>query len=108
VNRGEVITVASGGDYGKPRPAVVIQTDRLTVTDTVLVCLMSSTIIEAPLHRLTLAAGKETGLRVKSQIMADKIMAIRKSRCGPPIGRIDSITLSALGKLLAFVTGVEN
>jgi mRNA interferase MazF len=33
------VTVAVQGDCGKPRPAVVIQSDWLAETDSVLVCL---------------------------------------------------------------------
>jgi len=108
VKRGDLVTVALSGDYGKPRPALVIQSDFLSETDSVLVCLLTTTLRPAPLYRLALPAGEGTGLREPSQVMVDKIMAVRRDRCGVPIGRADDATLLALGRLLAFVVGVAD
>jgi len=106
VKRGDIITVALSGDYGKPRPAVIIQSDRLAETDSILICLITSDIREAAFHRLTVPAHASTGLRKDSQIMVEKIVAARKDRCSQPIGALDPTTLMALGELLAFVTGI--
>jgi mRNA interferase MazF len=84
VKRGDLVTVALSGDYGKPRPAVVIQSDFLPETDDVLVCLLTTMLRAAPLYRLSLPAGEATGLREPSQVMVDKIMAVRRDRCGAP------------------------
>ena len=108
MKRGDLITVAVSGDYGKPRPALVIQSDFLADTDSVLVCLLTTTQREAPLYRLSLPAGDGTGLREASQVMVDKIMAVRRDRCGAPIGRANDATLLALGRLLAFVVGIAD
>jgi mRNA interferase MazF len=108
VKRGDLVTVALSGDYGKPRPALVIQSDFLSETDSVLVCLLTTTLRPAPLYRLTLPAGEGTGLREPSQVMVGKIMAVRRDRCGVPTGRADDGTLLALGRLLAFVVGVAD
>jgi mRNA interferase MazF len=108
VKRGDFITVALSGDYGKPQPALVIQSDFLPETDSVLVCLLTTTLRAAPLYRLALPAGERTGLRETSQVMVDKIMAVRRDRCGAPIGQADDGTLLALGRLLAFVVGVAD
>lgn len=108
MRRGDLVTVALPGDYGKPRPALVIQSDFLPETDSVLVCLLTTTLREAPLYRLSLPAGEETGLREPSQAMVDKIMAVRRDRCGAPIGRADDAAMLALGRLLAFVVGIAD
>ncbi|HTT81284.1 MAG TPA: type II toxin-antitoxin system PemK/MazF family toxin [Stellaceae bacterium] len=106
MKRGDLVTVALSGDYGKPRPALVIQSDFLAETDSVLVCLVTTVMRAAPLYRLSLPAGEGTGLREPSQVMVDKIMAVRRDRCGAPIGRADDAALLALGRLLAFVVGI--
>jgi mRNA interferase MazF len=106
VKRGDLITVALSGDYGKPRPALVIQSDFLPETDSVLVCLLTTTLRAAPLYRLALPAGAATGLREPSQVMVDKIMAVRRDRCGAAIGRAGEGELAELGRLLAFVVGL--
>jgi mRNA interferase MazF len=108
VRRGDLITVAVSGDCGKPRPALVIQSDFSPETDSVLVCLLTTTLRAAPLYRLPLPPDSDTGLRDSSQVMVDKIMAVHRGRCGPPIGRIDAATMIALGRLLAFVIGIAD
>jgi mRNA interferase MazF len=57
---------------------------------------------------LSLPAGDATGLREPSQVMVDKIMAVRRDRCGPRIGHVDDEALLALGRLLALVVGVAD
>ena len=106
MQRGDLVTVALSGDYGKPRPALVIQTDHLPETDSVLVCLVTTTIRAAPLFRFVLPANRETGLMQPSQVMVDKIMAVRRDRCGARIGKVDAASMLALNRLLAFVVGV--
>ena len=85
-----------------------MQSDFLSDTDSVLVCLLTTTLRDAPLYRLTLDATEQTGLREPSQVMVDKIMAVRRDRCGTPIGRIDDPSLLTLGRLLAFVVGIAD
>lgn len=59
MRRGDIITVAVSGDYGKPRRALVIQSDNLPETDSVLVCLLTTMLRDAPLYRLPLSASPQ-------------------------------------------------
>src|SRR4051812_49739125 len=86
MRRGTIVTVAVSGDYGKPRPAVVIQSERLAATDSLLVCPLTSTQRDAPLYRLAVAPDAENGLRRASDIMVDKITAVRRARIGAATG----------------------
>lgn len=106
MKRGDVVTVAPSGDYGKPRPAVVIQSDALTETDSVLVCLITSLPVDARAFRLAVSDSPATGLRRPSYVMVDKIIATRRDKCGKVIGRLDEATMMALGPLLTFVMGM--
>ncbi len=108
MRRGDLITVAISGDHGKQRPAIVIQSDSLARTDSVLVCLLTTNLREAPLYRLPLPADMGTGLKQPSQVMVEKIMAMRRDRCGSPIGRASDASLLALGRLLAFAVGAAD
>ena len=108
MRRGDIITVAISGDYGEQRPALVIKSDFLPETDSVLVCLLTSTIRDAPLYRLAIAADASTGLRKDSQVMIDKIFAVRRDRCGAVIGGIGDSARLALGRLLAFAVGIAD
>src|SRR5689334_14593207 len=108
MKRGDLITLATPGDYGKPRPAVVIQSDNLGETDSVLVCLVTSTLREASVYRLDVPLQAATGLRTHSQVMVDKIMAARRVKCSAPIGRLDSAAIQSLNRMLAVVTGIAD
>src|SRR5690348_7504456 len=88
MRRGDVVTVAAIGDYGKPRPAVIVQTDAFPKSHaSVIVCPMTSDVVDAPAFRVTIEPSPENGLRTTSQVMADKPVTIRRSRIGRQIGR---------------------
>ncbi len=107
MKRGDVVTVAVAGDYGKPRPAVVVQTDLLNDTHaSVVVCLVTSTVLEAPLLRLTVEPSRRNGLHQRSQIMADKLVTVRRERVGARIGVLEDETMLELSRALAFVMGI--
>ncbi len=108
MRRGDIITVAAPGDYGKPRPAVVIQSNWLDETDSVLVCLMTTVCRPLPLYRIDVPVVASTGLREPSQIMVEKILAVRRDKCGAKIGQLDGSILVALGRLLALMVGVAD
>ena len=108
MKRGDVVTIAVQGDYGKPRPAVVIQSDWLGETDSVLVCLCTSTLRDAPIYRLTLDPTPENGLRIVSQVMVDKIMAVRRDKCRAILGRLDDEAILALNRMLSLVIGIAD
>lgn len=109
ISRGDVVTVAAAGDYGKPRPAVVVQTDAFPQThSSVVVCQMTTDLVEAPDFRVTIEPDSDTGLRARSQIMADKPVTIRRSRIGRRIGRLDPADMARLNAALAFVMGLAD
>lgn len=109
MKRGDIVTIALQGDYGKPRPAVVIQSDLIPSGDSVLVCLVTSGESPGgPFRRHDLKASPQTGLRVPSQVMVDKVFAIRRVRCGPKIGEVDRDTLRRLTGKLALLIGIED
>lgn len=107
LRRGNVVTVAAPGDYGKPRPAVVIQADALNAAgaEGVILALMTSTVRNAPLLRLTVDASV-AGLDRPTQVMVDKIVTVRRSKVGRVVGRLSDADLVALNRLLAFVIGL--
>lgn len=89
MKRGDVWTVAAGGDHaGKPRPAVIVQDDRLDATASVTICAFTSDPTDAPLFRLVVEPSVENGLTVASRLMVDKITTVSKTKLGTRIGRI--------------------
>jgi mRNA interferase MazF len=105
MRRGDLVTVAISGDFGKPRPAIVIQSDHFGATATVTVLLISGTMVEAPLIRLAVDPTSENGLRKRSQIMIDKAMTVRRDRLAEPFGRLDEATMIAVNRSLALFLG---
>jgi mRNA interferase MazF len=109
MKRGDIIVVSAAGDDGKPRPAVIIQTDALPETHaSVVICQMTSDMADAPDFRVTVEAGDRSGLRVRSQIMADKPVTVRRGRIGRAIGHLSAGELSHLTIALAFVMGLAD
>jgi mRNA interferase MazF len=109
MRRGDVIIVAAAGDYGKPRPAVIVQTDAFPESHaSVVICQMTSEIVEAPDFRVTIEPRKGNGQRARSQIMADKPVTVRRGRIGRPIGRLDDGDIRRLNMALAFVLGLAD
>lgn len=109
MRRGDVVTVAAAGDYGKPRPAVIVQTDAFPETHaSVVICQMTPEIVEAPDFRVTIDPSGGNGLRARSQIMADKPVTVRRARIGQSIGRLDDGDIGRLNIALAFVMGLAD
>ncbi len=109
MRRGDVVTVAAAGDYGKPGPAVIVQTDALPSEHaSVVVCQMTSEYSEAPDFRVSVEPNDENGLLVRSQIMADKPVTIMRERLGRQIGRLGDNDVARLNIALAFVMGLAD
>jgi mRNA interferase MazF len=109
MRRGDVVLAAASGDFGKPRPAVVVQTDAFPETHaSIVICQMTSEIVDAPDFRVTIDPSEENGLRLRSQIMADKPLTVRRSRIGALIGHLDDADVSRLNIALAFVMGLAD
>lgn len=108
MKRGDIVTVAVAGDYGKPRPAVIIQSDWLKATDSVLVALMTSALADAPIYRLTLEPDATNGLGMPTQVMIDKIVAAPRAKCGKVVGKLDDKARMALDHMVSVVVGLAD
>jgi mRNA interferase MazF len=107
MKRGDIVPVAVAGDYGKPRPAVVIQTDLVNdIHASIVVCPVTSHLQDAELFRLTIEPSSDNGLQKISQIMVDKIVAVRRDKIRAPIGKIDEKLMIRLERSLAFWLGL--
>lgn len=104
MRRGDVVTVSLPGDYGKPRPALVIQSDLFPEHPSITVLPSTSHPVEAPLLRIAIGPG--SGLERPSQIQIDKPQTPRRERIGPVIGRAEEATLRAANRALAVFLGL--
>lgn len=107
MTRGDLVTVALSGDYGKPRPALVIQADDFGGLPSVTVLRLTSELHDWPAFRVTVESSKANGLRVTSQIMIDKAATLPRAKIGQPIGRLDGTTMRAVSKALVAFLGLE-
>lgn len=105
VRRGDLVTIALPGDFGKPRPALVIQSDQFTATATATVLLLSGTLVDAPLMRVEVLPNPENGLRKRSQVMVDKAMTVKRDKLSEPFGHLSDSDLLAVNRTLALFLG---
>ena len=108
LSRGDLVIVAAPGDYGKPRPAVIVQTNAIPESHaSVVICPMTSELVEAD-FRITIDPEPGTGLRDRSQVMADKPVTVRRERIGQRIGQLAAADRARLNVALAFVIGLAD
>ena len=106
MKRGDLVAVALQGDLGKPRPALVIQSDLFSEHPSVAVLPVTSTLQDAPLFRIGIKPDASNGLQQPSQVMVDKMQAVPRSRAGPVIGRVDDTTMLTVNRALAVFLGL--
>jgi mRNA interferase MazF len=106
MKRGDLVSVAVSGDYGKPRPALIIQSDAFDVHPSVTVLLLTSELRELQLLRITVQPTKQSGLKKVSQIMVDKAQTVPRGKLGHHIGRIDVATMRKVEMALAAFLGL--
>lgn len=104
--RGDFVTIAMPGDFGKPRPALVIQADLFGEHATVTVLPVTGTLVGAPLFRITVQPDLENGLQKPSQVMVDKAMTVKRDKVGQAFGRIDADAMVAVERCLAVFLGI--
>jgi mRNA interferase MazF len=109
MRRGDVVLVAdrAGGDYaGKPRPAVVVQSDLFDASDSVLVVPLTTVEVDAPLLRIAVLPGAALPLASPSWVMVEKLTAIRRDRAREVVGRLPPEAMLTLDRSLAVVLGL--
>lgn len=102
VKRGDLVVVAAKGAYtGKPRPALLVQSDLFNEThSSFTVCPITTDVVDAALFRVTLPPGERTGLTSASQIMVDKMVSVPRSAVSRVIGRCDNEELEVVADAL--------
>ena len=106
MRRGDFVTIAMQGDFGKPRPALVIQADPFSEHASVTVLPVTGTLVAAPLLRITVQPSAQSGLRKPSQVMVDKAMTVKRDKIGPTFGNIDANSMVEVERCLAVFLGI--
>ena len=105
MRRGDLVTVALQGDLGKPRPALVIQSDLFDTHPSVTILPVTSELRDAPLFRIAVNPGESNGLSRPSQVMVDKPQSVAREKIGEVFGRLDDGAMLAVNRALAVFLG---
>ena len=105
MKRGDLVTIALPGTYGKPRPALVIQSDLFDEHPSMTILPVTSELRDTPLFRVSVEPDEANGLRMRSQVMVDKAQTVPREKIGEPFGRLDDATMLAVTRALAVFLG---
>ena len=107
MKRGDIWTIAGGGDYtGMPRPAAIVQDDRFDATASITICTFTTDPTEAPLFRIPIEPSEKNGLRAPSKLMVDKLTTVSKERLGSRVGRLDDEDMVRLNRAILVFLGM--
>ena len=107
-HRGDLVVGVFGGDFGKPRPAVIVQSDFFLEThSTIVLCPVTSDLKGADLFRVPLTAKETPGIRKDSEVMVDKLRAIERRRIGKWVGHLSARQMHAIDVALARWLGLS-
>jgi mRNA interferase MazF len=101
VKRGDIIRIVLQGDFGKPRPALVVQNDDFAEIPSLSVLPFSTDLRNVPDIRITIEPTATNGLLERSQIMVDKITTVSLRKVGQQIGHLSSTDMAAVDRVLA-------
>ncbi|MEI6805210.1 MAG: type II toxin-antitoxin system PemK/MazF family toxin [Myxococcaceae bacterium] len=99
--RGDVVICVVQGDYGKPRPAIVVQSNLFNETHaSITVCPVTSDIKDASLFRVTVEQSPTNGLQNQSQVMIDKIVSVSRDKIKQVAGKVSVKDLDSIQQAL--------
>ena len=104
--RGDIVTVAPPGEFGKPRPALIVQSDLALPASTCTYLLITSDLRMLSDVRIPIQPSTTNGLLKPSEIMVDLIQTSTLSRFGKVVGHVDKATLRAVETALAIFLGL--
>jgi mRNA interferase MazF len=104
--RGDLITIALQGAYGKPRPALIIQSDLFAEHPSVTILPVTSELRATPLFRIPIKPTESNGLRKPSEVMVDKAQTVPREKIGDVFGHIAEEDMLAINRTLAVFLGV--
>lgn len=107
MKRGDIVTVSLPGNYGKPRPGLLIQSDFFSVHPSLTILPITTELRDAPLFRITVEPSEENGLRKKSQIMIDKAHTVPREKLSEPFGKLSDELMLTINKSLAVFLGFD-
>lgn len=108
MRRGDLVTVALSGDYGKPRPALVIQSNLFAEHPSVTILPLTSERREAPIFRVRILPSPANGLCAPSDVMIDKLHTVARDKIRDTIGSIGEEHLIEIERAVAVWLGIAD
>ncbi len=105
MKRGDLVTIALQGDYGNPRPALVVQSDLFSEHPSVTILPVTSDLRKAPLFRIDVEPTAGTNLKNRSQVMVDKVQTVPCEKVGAAFGQLDDAAMLSINRALAVWLG---
>lgn len=94
-------------EFGKPRPALVIQSDAFPHTENITVLPITSQVVEElTMQRFMVEPSKQNGLKIRSQIRLDAATTTRRAKIGKRIGKLDDSQMLEVGRSLTVFLGL--
>lgn len=106
--RGDFVTIAVNGDYGKPRPALIVQDSAFAALPSLTVLQVTSDVSDEALIRITVDPTVENGLRKRSQIMVDRLMTVPRAKAGAAFGRLAPDVMTQVDRALCSFLGLNS
>ena len=106
MRRGDLVTIALQGTHGKPRPALVIQSDLFDEHPSVTILPITSELRDAPLFRVSIKPSATNGLQKTSEVMVDKAQSVPREKIGDTFGHVSAEDMLAVSRSLAVFLGV--
>ena len=107
VARGDLVSAVLAGDYGKPRPVLIMQDDAFGSLRSVTVLPLTSDLQASPAARIRVEPTSGNGLQRRSDIMVDKTQTVSRSKIGQRIGSLDEPTMRAASSALRQFLGLD-
>lgn len=108
INRGDLAIAVAPGDYGKPRPVLILQSDAFHETASLIVALITTDQRPvAALFRKAVLPSDQNGLREPSDIMIDKLLTLPRTKIGKTIGHLSSVEMAEITASLALLLGIQ-
>ena len=105
MRRGDLVTIELQGAYGKPRPALIVQSDLFAEHPSVTILPVTSELLDTPLFRVQVESSPDNGLRKRSQVMVDKVQSVPREKIGAVFGRLDDEAMLSVNRALAVFLG---
>jgi mRNA interferase MazF len=106
MRRGDLVTIALQGPYGKPRPALVVQSDLFDEHPSITILPITSEFRNTPLFRVPLKPSATNGLQKPSEVMVDKAQSVPREKIGDTFGHVSAEDMLAVSRSLAVFLGV--